>query len=124
MRYSERLLKQLDDEIERRRNTIKRLANSIDALGEFLSTAHYAGANVHLRPPFEGDLTLQSEDPVPVMRSLTGRGITANLLASTHAHLHYSLALPSVERPVFFLVPPHIAQAEGWEQPKRERVAE
>ncbi|MGD7407989.1 hypothetical protein, partial [Ralstonia pseudosolanacearum] len=119
MRYSERLIKQLDDEIARRRNTIERLADSIDAIGEFLSTAHHAGANVHLRTPYEGDFTLHSEDPVPVMRFLTRSGITAKLLASTHSHLHYSLALPGVARPVFFLVPAHIARAEGWEQPQR-----
>ncbi|BCN09666.1 hypothetical protein RPSD_15510 [Ralstonia solanacearum] len=51
MRYSERLLKKLDEEIARRRRNIERLASSIDAIGEFLSVAHCAGVDLRIVPP-------------------------------------------------------------------------
>ncbi|WP_055325030.1 hypothetical protein [Ralstonia solanacearum] len=122
MRHSERLLKELDEEIARRRSTIERLAGSIDAIGEFLSIAHRAGVNLRLIDPLGGDLQLSTLNHATALHFLNAHGIAPKLLASTHRHLHYSLALPGVARAVFFVVPTHIARAEGWEQPQRREV--
>ncbi|WP_405126743.1 hypothetical protein [Ralstonia pseudosolanacearum] len=123
MRYSERLLKELDEEIARRRSAIERLAGSIDAVGEFLSIAHRAGIDLRLIAPIDGDLQLRTRNHASALHFLNAHGITPKLLGPTPSTLLYSLALPGVERPVFFIVPPDAAQAEGLEQPQLRKVA-
>ncbi len=123
MRYSERLLKELDEKIARRRRNIERLAGSIDAIGEFLSAAHCAGVDLRLIDPLGGELQLSTWNHASALLFLNAHGITPKLLGPTSSNLLYSLALPGVERPVFFLVPPQTAKAEGLEQPRLRKVA-
>ncbi|OIT12569.1 hypothetical protein BL241_08160 [Ralstonia solanacearum] len=123
MRYSERLLKELDEEIARRRRNIERLACSIDAIGEFLSVAHCAGVDLRLIDPLGGGLQLGTRNHASALHFLNAHGITPKLLGPTPSNLLYSLALPGVERPVFFIVPPQTAKTEGLEQPRLRKVA-
>ncbi len=92
MRHSERLLKELDEEIARRRSTIERLAGSIDAIGEFLSIAHRAGVNLRLIDPLGGDLQLSALNHAAALRFLNAHGIKPKLHGSTQSNLHYMLA--------------------------------
>ena len=109
MRYSERLLDELAADTEDRRKGIERYASDIDALGEVLSTAYYAGVTWSLCDVRARDTRLllwcPGEQRLALHGFLLANGATETRTVESDGTLHRTLELPNVEAPVLLITP-------------------